>query len=358
MKHKFLGKVKKTVLVGMSGGVDSSVTAALLKRQGYDVIGVFLRFWKEKNESSKNEEALRDVKKVAKILEIPIRVIDARKKFRHGVVDYFLDSYKKGLTPNPCVFCNENLKFEILFCEMEKLGGNFIATGHYARAIKSGKRYRLFKAKDKNKDQSYFLYRLNQKRLSKLIFPLGEYKKAEVRKVAQSLKLPVFAKKESQNVCFLLDDNTDRFLKDFLKLKSGNIEDPQGNILGRHQGLPLYTIGQRKGINIGGTGPYYVFAKDRKRNILKVTNDSNDPRLHSLKIKLKKVTWVTSKPLSSIEVFVKTRYQQKSVYAIISRHKGSYLVSFKKPLKAVAPGQSTVFYSAQGEILGGGIIDQ
>lgn len=348
---------QKVVLVGMSGGVDSSATAAILKSQDYDVRGAFLLFWSENDK--KNKESLKDAKKVARILRIPLSVIDARKKFRKEVVNYFLEEYKKGKTPNPCVFCNENLKFKILFDEMEKMKSDFVATGHYARVIKDDKRYRLFQAEDKAKDQSYFLYRLNQKKLSKLIFPLGGYKKSEVRQMAKKFKLPVFEKSESQNVCFLLDDDTGRFLKDNLKrLKEGNIEDLRGMVLGKHRGLPLYTVGQRKGINVGGTGPYYVFAKDKRKNVLRVTNDPMDANLYSQKTKLEKVIWVAEKPSFPARVLVKARYQQESVYAIISKYKKSYLIFFEKPQKAIAPGQSAVFYSAKGEVLGGGIIKE
>lgn len=356
MRKKSFQK-KKVAVVGMSGGVDSSATAAILKSQDYDVRGVFLLFWSENDK--KNKESLKDAKKVARILRIPLSVINARKKFRKEVVNYFLEEYKKGKTPNPCVFCNENLKFKILFDEMEKMKSDFVATGHYARVIKDDKGYRLFQAEDKTKDQSYFLYRLNQKRLSKLIFPLGGYKKSEVRQMAKKFKLPVFEKSESQNVCFLLDDDTGRFLKDNLKrLKEGNIEDSRGMVLGKHQGLPLYTVGQRKGINVGGTGPYYVFAKDKRKNVLRVTNDPMDANLYSQKTKLEKVVWVAEKPSFPARVLVKARYQQESVYAIISRYKKNYSIFFEKPQKAIAPGQSAVFYSAKGEVLGGGIIKE
>jgi len=356
---------RKVVLVGMSGGVDSSVTAAILKGQGYDVRGVFLLFWSESDK--KNKESLKDAKEVARILRMPLSVIDARKKFQKEVVNYFLEEYKKGKTPNPCVFCNENMKFKILFEEMEKMKSDFVATGHYARLrrkIKNQKSkikkkfiYKLLQARDKEKDQSYFLYRLNQKRLSKLIFPLGEYEKSEVKQTARKFKLPVFGRRESQNVCFLLDDDTGRFLKDNLKhLKTGNIKDSRGIILGKHQGLPLYTVGQRKGINVGGAGPYYVVSKDRRKNVLRVTNDPMDKNLYSQKIKLEKVVWIAEKPSFPARVLVKARYQQESVYAIISRYKRSYLISFENPQKAMAPGQSAVFYGAKEEVLGGGII--
>lgn len=345
----------------MSGGVDSSVAAAILKKEGFNVAGLFMDFWKEKGCPGGNKKSLEDAKKVAKILDIPLKIIKAQNIFKKKVVGYFLEEYKNGKTPNPCVFCNENIKFRILLDEMKKAKADLVATGHYALICRSGSGkkgfFQLFQAKDENKDQSYFLYRLNAKDLSRIIFPLGCYKKEEIRKMARDFKLPVFDKAESQNTCFIKDDNTARFLKDNLKLKKGEITDRNGKVLGFHGGLSLYTMGQRKGIDIGGTGPYYVSDKDIKNNKLIVTNNPKDTVLYAKEIYVKKANWIKNDINFPFLALVKTRYRQKSAYAIIKKEKkGLYKIEFKIPQRAVSPGQSAVFYSKNGGVLGGGII--
>jgi tRNA-specific 2-thiouridylase len=354
MEENQLRQKGKKVVVGLSGGVDSSVTAAILKGQGYDVRAVFLLLWNE--DEKKNSNSLADAKKVAQLLEIDLEIIDVRDKFLKEVVGYFLEEYKRGRTPNPCIFCNENLKFKVLFRELEKVSGDFVATGHYARIIMEHEKYKLLQAKDNKKDQSYFLYRLNQERLSKLLFPIGEYEKLEIRKMAEKFGLPVFDKDESQNICFLSDDNVNRFIREKISMKEGDIIDQNGRKIGKHCGLSLYTLGQRKGINIGGTGPYYVYAKDYEKNVLSVTNNPLDNNLHTNRILLEKVSWVSDEKITPMRVLVKTRYQQKAAYAIINRDKGGYFIVFEKPEKLVAPGQSVVFYSGEQEVLGGGIV--
>lgn len=362
-------KTTKKVIVGLSGGVDSAVCAALLKEQGYAVTGVFLRLWEredaEKDIRGKNDTE-EDVRRICEKLDIPLEIVDARKKFKEKVVKYFLREYQSVRTPNPCVFCNENLKFSFLFSELEKMGADFVATGHYAhlrREITNSKlktKFLLMEARDRSKDQSYFLYRLKQKQLSRLIFPLGDYEKNQVKKMACKMKLGLEKKKESQDVCFLVNKNVSDFLKNNLTLLGGDILDQNGKNVGRHAGLPLYTIGQRKGINIGGTGPYYVFGKDEKRNILRVTNDPADPALFFSEIMLEKVNWTGENPELPFSALVRVRYQQKKVYGTIKKQKTTsgekYLVEFESPQKFVAPGQSVVFYSEEGEVLGGGII--
>lgn len=365
----------------MSGGVDSSVAAALLKKQGYEVNGVFMRFWKKNSAES-------DAKKTAKLLQIPFEIINVRKKFKKEVIGYFLKEYSKGRTPNPCIFCNENIKFKILFKKMLELKADFVATGHYARVMEyekkgikqkskirkthqkliSTKNYQLFEAKDKNKDQSYFLYRLKQKPLAKIIFPLGNYKKDQIKKMAKQLNLPSWNKKESQDICFLAESSLKEFLKNNLKMKKGNIVDQDEKIRGKHSGLALFTIGQRKNINLGGNGPYFVIKKDYKKNELIVSNRANEPALFSKEIILKKVNWIVKKPKLPMRILVRTRYRNLLVYATIKKiqviadktrvNRYKYAVKFEKPQKALTPGQSAVFYNENGDIKGGGIIER
>ncbi|MDR3558814.1 MAG: tRNA 2-thiouridine(34) synthase MnmA [Candidatus Pacebacteria bacterium] len=359
---------KEKVAVGLSGGVDSAVAAALLKKDGYDVTGVFLL--------TQNGIDAKDVKNICAELDIPLEIIDARKRFQKEVVGYFLKEYSAGRTPNPCVFCNENFKFKLLFEAAEKLGADYVSTGHYVRIkqeirnpnieirnkskiinSKLKKSYKLFSAKDKNKDQSYFLYRIGQKELARLIFPLGEYEKTEVRELARKFKLPVQDKAESQDVCFLAGMTTEKFLEKNIKSKKGKIVDEQGEVLGEHRGLPLYTLGQRKGINIGGTGPYYVLGKNCEKNILIVTNDKRQLPLLAKTAILEQTVFPAGLPVFPAKVLIRTRYRNPLSYAIIKPDlTRKYIVEFEKPQRAVTPGQSCVFYSEDGSLIGGGII--
>jgi tRNA-specific 2-thiouridylase len=296
-----------------------------------------------------------------------LEIIDAQKKFKKEVVGYFLKEYGAGRTPNPCVYCNENLKFKMLFDLADKLKIDYVATGHYAQikkqevgSKKQGKKkkkhYQLLEAKDKKKDQSYFLYRLKQAQLSRLIFPLGEYEKTEVKKLAEKLKLPVFDKTESQDVCFLANISVEKFLEENIKLKKGKIVDAQGKVVGEHLGLPLYTLGQRKGINIGGTGPYYVIKKDGEKNCLIVTNKKEDLFLFSKFANLEELSWILSAPKFPAKVLAKVRYQSPLISAVITKQKNGCQIIFDKPQRAVTPGQSIVFYGKKEEVIGGGLI--
>jgi len=349
---------RKKILVAMSGGVDSSVTAAILKKNGYDVVGVFMKFWQEPGEGRENlccsAKARLDAKRVAIKLGIPFYVLDVRKEFKKRVVDYFLKECKKGNTPNPCVECNRHIKFKFLIDTAIKLKADYVATGHYAKA-KNGK---LMVAKDKKKDQSYFLWQLTQKQLSKIIFPLGNFIKEQVRGLAKKFGLSVAEKKDSQEICFI-NANISEFLKKRIKTNNGPIITKDGKKIGEHKGLIFYTIGQRKGIEIGGAGPYYVIRKDFKKNTLIVSNPQKD--LLQKEMIIKNINWLSGKSFSG-KCRVKIRSMAKMVPAKIIEHvtynmkQKKYKVIFDKEQRAVTPGQSAVFYKGN-ELLGGGIIE-
>jgi len=354
----------------MSGGVDSSVAAALLKKQGFDVVGIFMNFWKD-GKSSDNRccsvESEKLARLVAKQIEIPFYVLNVEKEFKKKVVDYFLKEYKNGNTPNPCVVCNREIKFGFLINKALSLGADYVATGHYARISLGNKLFsapgplfgepaiasksslpRLFTSKDKEKDQTYFLCQLNKNQLKHILFPVGGYKKPEVRKLAKKFDLPVAETQESQEVCFIAN-STDEFLKKYLKTKPGKVFDKTGKVLGEHEGLWFYTIGQRKGIGLSG-GPYYVVAKDLKKNALIVSKNQKD--LLQKEFKIKNINWFLGKiPKPGASVEVKIRYRNKAAEATIEKNK----VIFKKPQRAVTPGQYAVFYKGE-ELLGGGTI--
>jgi tRNA-specific 2-thiouridylase len=351
----------------MSGGVDSSVAAVLLKKQGYDVSGVFMRL---NNFSKKSEQ---DARKVAKKLNMPFFVWDFQKEFKKKVIDYFIDEYQCGHTPNPCVECNKFIKFGILLEKAKKMGFDYLATGHYCRLkpefpitnnqfpiksqpSKNKNSRQLLKAKDEKKDQSYFLWQLNQKQLAYILFPIGDYKKEEVRKMAKKMKLPVFDKRDSQEVCFIKNADTCGFLKVHINIKKGLIITTNGEKIGEHEGLAYYTIGQRKGIKISGSKAFYVVAKDYKKNILIISENEKD--LFKKEIIVDRVKWVSSPFIGECQV--KIRSTAKPVTATIkkiSTKSSSWRnkIIFKIPQRAIASGQSAVFYQGN-KLLGGGII--
>lgn len=352
-------KVKK-VIVAMSGGVDSSVSAVLLKNVGYDVVGVFMRL----NDLEYSEDNENRAKMIAKVIGIPFLVLDVRKEFQQKIIVPFLNSYRKGITPNPCVVCNKKIKFKFLLKELKKLKANSIATGHYARILREDEKpkskiLKLLKAKDKNKDQSYFLWQLKQKQLQYILFPIGNYTKDEVKELAKKFKLPIFDS-ESQEICFI-ENSIKEFLKKYLGTKQGNIISDDGKIIGKHQGLWFYTIGQRKGIKLSG-GPYWVLDKDTKKNLLIVTK--NEKKLRKNDLIAKNVSWISGRtPQFPMTVEAQIRYRQKPVKSvIISQENKKVKIVFETPRKAVTPGQSVVFYSVKNkkrneqELLGGGII--
>ena len=373
-------KAKKRVIVGMSAGVDSSVAAALLKEQGYDVVGVFLHFWKEPGQDALREnkccslESQQDARKVAQILDIPLYTVNAAQEFKREVVDYFLEETKAGRTPNPCVVCNERIKFNFLFKKMLEMDADFVATGHYAEVKNIDGKFHLYTSSDEEKDQTYFLYSLSQNQLSRILFPVGTYKKPAIRKIAEKIKLPVFDKEDSQGLCFTPEKTPTKFIKRNLKLSPGDIITTDGKKIGTHDGLELYTIGQRKGINIGGNGPYFVVERDFKNNQLIVTNNEQDEQIFKKSMLVELKNWIAGEPELPLEVNVKIRYRHPLVRGIIkqvtsdkrqvtsksgqrSKVKGQvYEVEFLEKQKAITPGQSAVFYADDNEVLGGGTI--
>jgi len=376
----------KKILIALSGGVDSAVSAALLKKRGFAVFGAHFRFFDPalRKGRGRSDTSLKKARLVAEKLNIPLEIVDARKEFQEKIVDYFISSYKKGITPNPCVVCNKEMKFRLLFELLKKKKADFVATGHYARVarqslafesksgfslrliggfLKAGLfensskpsfNYKLLEATDKSKDQSYFLHRLTQKELAKIVFPLGELKKTEVRKLAKKFKLPIFEEEESQDICFMQSNDLNTYLNKYLKISRGGIVDESGKILARHKGLSFYTIGQRKGIEIGGTGPYFVIGKNSRKNELIVSNDPK--QLMSKNFKVNNVNWINKPQKFPSRAEVQIRYHSEKFSAIIKQEKlGRLVVETAKPLRAVTPGQSAVFFK-KDEILGGGTI--
>lgn len=331
----------------MSGGVDSSVAAALLKKQGFDVKGVFMKL------SDFSSVAQKRAKKAAKILGIPFYIFNFEKEFKKRIIDYFLREYRAGRTPNPCVFCNKEIKFGLLMQKALELGADFIATGHYARTTLKKDGIHLLKGKDKKKDQSYFLWRLSQEQLKHILFPIGNYTRAEVEKLAQVFRLPFSSVKKSMEICFVPADIND-FLKKYLKPKSGNMTDRKGKVLGQHEGLCFYTVGQRKGIKLAG-GPFYVFNKNLRKNRLIISKEKED--LLEKETIIRDVNWIFGNASHlPVKLTVKIRYRNKPVAAKIYKiGSKKYKISFGAPQNAITPGQSAVFYGGR-ELLGGGII--
>jgi len=449
---------KKKIAIALSGGVDSAVAGMLLKQQGYDITAVYLKLFR--NDAGENKARM-----LAEYLEIPFYTINAVREFKKEIIDYFLDEYKNGRTPNPCVKCNKKIKFGLLYRKVMEMGFCTLATGHYSSIKQENKKtkkqflsrrsllkglpacppywraelegtpamrqtrwspalreergtpaerkyqtvtddiaenckFRLCIPKDKEKDQSYFLYNLTQEILENVEFPLADYTKKQIKKMAKKWKLPV-VDKESQDICFLwerglvADSNADwsrkedhnEFLKKYLKMKKGDIVNLENEKVGEHGGLPLYTIGQRRAVGIGGTGPYYVIKKDIKKNLLVVSNDRDDPMLYSKELIVSDVNWISGEePNLPLKLKVRIRYRHNAVEGVIhakvhekepvsaesyglsrrakadkAKHESTrnrvYLVKFKEAQRAVTPGQSAVFYKGK-EVLGGGIISQ
>jgi len=345
----------KRVFVGLSGGVDSSVSAALLKEQGFEVVGVYMKNWSQDLPGVKCpwEEDFLDAKRVAVQLGIDFRMYDFEKDYQQKVVDYMLREFKAGLTPNPDIMCNQEVKFKLFLETALAEGADLIATGHYARS-QNGK---LYMAKDQNKDQTYFLYRVSSDALKKTNFPLGELTKPEVRKLAKKFGLATADKKESMGICFVGKVGIKEFLLQYVKPKTGKIIDQKGQMIGEHDGAIFYTIGQRHGLEVGGGLPFYVTGKDMKKNIVYVTTDLQDENLWNRELKLVDTFWISEPPKNSDKLTVRVRHRAKllSVKKLNMLSNSKINAELADEVRALTPGQSAVFYNGS-LCLGGGIL--
>jgi tRNA-specific 2-thiouridylase len=352
------------VIVGLSGGVDSSVAALSLQQQGYQVEGLFMQNWAEdgKDNFCPADIDLKDARAVCLRLNIPLHTVSFAKEYWDRVFQYFLAEYAKGRTPNPDILCNKEIKFKAFLNDALARGADYIATGHYVRTRIENGQYQLLKAHDLNKDQSYFLYTLQQDQLARSLFPLGELTKPEVRKVAQQASFENHGKKDSTGICFIGERRFSDFLGEYLLARPGDIETEDGRKIGRHQGLMFYTLGQRQGLGIGGVkdfddAPWYVIQKDIPRQVLVVAQAHDHPQLLSRSLSCQQLHWVAgSPPQTPFHCSAKTRYRQADAACYLAKiAEDHYEVVFAEPQWAVTPGQSVVFYSG-AVCLGGGVI--
>ncbi|WP_108624179.1 tRNA 2-thiouridine(34) synthase MnmA [Candidatus Similichlamydia epinepheli] len=345
------------VFVAMSGGIDSSLSAALLKEEGYDVVGLFVAGWEDDFVGCQAKKDLEDVVSVCHVLSIPYYTIDLKKEFLKYVFDNFLEKLRQGLTPNPDISCNQHIKFRLLLERALAMGGEFLATGHYCRLIRDEfGRARLLKGSDVNKDQSYFLHAVDSTSLAKVTFPVGDLKKSEVRSIAKSVGLMNFAKKDSVGICFVENKKFREFISHYIPTKKGLIISSEGNIMGEHHGLHLFTIGQRKGLRIGGKGSaWFVARKDVDTNTLWVVQGFDHPWLFASCFRIQNVNWISQTPSFPFLCSVKVRYRSVEVSCRVILFLDEIEVILDTPVRAVTPGQSAVFYRGI-ECLGGGII--
>lgn len=379
---------RKKVLIALSGGIDSAVSAYLLLKQGYEVEAAFMKNWSSTEGLLKNEcpwlVDRQDALRVAAFLRIPLHTLDFEKQYQKTVMEYFFNEYKKGRTPNPDVMCNKEIKFKLLYNWAMKNGFDYLATGHYARiklqtSQNHGRdlsKYALSRSADEFKDQTYFIYNIQTEQLPHILFPVGGMKKTTVRSLARKLKLPNAEKRESMGLCFVGKIRLKDFLEQRLKPKPGKIIDQSGKVLGQHLGLYNFTLGQRQGIKVGGGGPYYVTKKDLKTNTLYVTNNSQDPALLTKEVQIHSVNFITppnlplskgegsavspsfqKRGLGGVKLLGRFRHQGELVPLTISEiKKDLYQVIFQKPQKAVASGQSLVLYKGKKCVGGGAIV--
>ena len=350
--------ITNRVVVGLSGGVDSSVAALLLKRQGYEVIGLFMRNWEDDAECPAKQDFL-DVLAVAEVIGIEVEAVNFAQEYKERVFNYFLSEYQAGRTPNPDVLCNSEIKFKAFLEHALSLGASKIATGHYARVAEHDGEFSLLKAQDSAKDQSYFLYRLNQMQLSKTLFPLGDLRKPEVREIARAAHLPTHAKKDSTGICFIGERDFREFLSRYLPKQPGEMETPDGRCVGQHDGLMYYTHGQRQGLGIGGQGePWFVAAKDMQRNVLIVVQGHEHPLLLKDMLVAQDLNWIANRAPDTAHPYgAKTRYRQADAACHITQASYNEIaLKFDTAQWAVTPGQSVVMYDGDN-CLGGGIID-
>lgn len=365
-KHDILPAMVKVekIIVGMSGGVDSSVAAYLLLQQGYRVEGLFMKNWEEDDADGycPADADKKDAQAVCDTLGIPLHTINFAEQYWQFVFDHFLTEYRAGRTPNPDIICNREIKFKaFLNYAREQLGADKIATGHYARRREVNGKVELLKGLDPNKDQSYFLYALNQTQLQPALFPIGDYHKPKVREIADAQGFVTSDKKDSTGICFIGERKFKQFLQQYLPAQPGNIETLAGKTIGQHEGLMYYTIGQRQGLNIGGTkdgtgDAWYTVAKDLKRNVLIVTQGKDHPSLFAQQLTIEPPHWISGQaPSLPLTCTAKIRYRQADEVCTVYADAEKITVEFNKPQRAITPGQSIVFY--QNEVcLGGAII--
>lgn len=351
------------VVVGISGGVDSSVAAYLLKQQGHEVIGLFMVNWEEVDGTCTAETDYEDVKRVCNKIGIPYYSVNYAKEYYDRVFKHFLEEYKRGRTPNPDVLCNREIKFGPFLEQARRLGADMIATGHYCKKIEKDGKYYLAKSHDLNKDQSYFLNQLSQSQLQSVLFPLAEIDKPEVRRIAAELALSTATKKDSTGICFIGERNFKNFLKNYLPAMPGDIVDLEGNKVGRHDGLMYYTLGQRRGLNIGGRKGgngerWFVVKKDLDKNLLIVSQGEED-ELFSDGLYASEMNWIPCLPdKKEFDCFAKFRYRQPDQAVKVTVLDDKHIkVDFAEPQRAITPGQYAVLYDADGLCLGGGVID-
>jgi len=375
---------KLRVFVGLSGGVDSSVAAALLKEQGYDVVGVYMKNWSQDLPGFPCpwKEDYQDAKRVAVQLGIPFEMFDFEKEYRRKVMDYMIEGFKAGITPNPDIMCNQEIKFKLFLDSALEKGADLIATGHYSRVENAASQQStvnsqqsknslrqttddrrqttasLHMAADANKDQTYFLYRVTEEALKRTLFPLSDYTKPQVRALAKKFRLITATKKESMGICFVGKVGIKDFLKQYVKEKPGAIIDVSGKEIGRHEGAIFYTIGQRHGLDVGGGMPYYVTGKDMVKNEVYVSNNLDDIKLWTKELTLTSLHWINGKPDLAKTYHVRTRHRAPLIKCTLANVKGQtthILVRMEDEVRAATPGQSTVIYDGD-RVIGGGII--
>jgi tRNA-uridine 2-sulfurtransferase len=356
---------KQRIVVGLSGGVDSAVCAHLCQQQGHEVIGVFMQNWETDNDDPfcTAEQDLNDAHQVAQHLDIEFHAVNFAKAYWDQVFQFCLDEFSRGRTPNPDIWCNKEIKFNVFLEHAKALGADYLATGHYAKISQNqNQQFELRKAHDLNKDQTYFLHALNQHQLQHALFPLGDMTKPQVRELAESLNLPNAKKKDSTGICFIGERRFKAFLKEFILGKPGAITTIDNQHIGQHDGLMYYTLGQRKGLNIGGVkgmpeAAWYVVDKNLETNQLIVAAGDNHPRLLSTELTASDLHWITEKPVFPLTCTAKSRYRQPDQKCTVTAiDTNTIKVIFKSPQRAITPGQSIVFYH-KDQCLGGAIID-